>query len=139
MKERFIHINEYGYKYYYSDREMTTLHREDGPAFEGTNGAKTWYINGKRHREDGPAIEYADGSKEWYVNGNLHHEDGPAVEFPNGFKAWYINGKRLTREEFNACMNLVNELTIDEIENKFGVSVDKIKRKKKIEIKGTSL
>ena len=152
MKERFIHINEYGYKYYYSDREMTTLHREDGPAFEGTNGAKTWYINGKRHREDGPAIEYADGSKEWYINGKLHREngpaneyadgskswyingerhreDGPAVVYKNGSKAWYINGRSLTEEEFNARMNPV-ELTLQEIAEKFGVSVDKLKIKK---------
>ena len=33
-------------------------HREDGPAIEGANGSKYWYLNGKLHREDGPAIEY---------------------------------------------------------------------------------
>jgi hypothetical protein len=128
MKEQFIHINEYGYKCYFSDRNMKIRHREDGPAVEFADGYKEWYINGKYHREDGPAFEYVDGSKEWFINGKCHREDGPAVEYANGSKEWYINGKRLTEEEFNARMNPV-ELTLDEIAKKFGVSVDKLKIK----------
>ena len=106
MKEQFIHINEFGTKRHYTDREMKILDREDGPAVEFTNGYKAWFINHELHREDGPAVEYADGSKEWY-----------------------INDKRFTEEEFNARMNPV-ELTLDEIAEKFGVSVDKLKIKK---------
>jgi hypothetical protein len=137
---------------YYSDRRMTVLHREDGPAVERANGYKEWYLNGKFHREDGPAIEWADGYKEWYLNGKLHREDGPAIDYTNGYKAWYINnklhredgpaiewtngdkewhvnGKRLTEEEFNTRVSPI-ELTLDEIAEKFGVSVDKLKIKK---------
>lgn len=44
-------------------------HRIDGPALEGTNGHKAWFINGVRHREDGPAVEYADGAFSYYLNG----------------------------------------------------------------------
>jgi len=151
MKEQFIRINVYGTKQYFSDREMKILHREDGPAIEYTNGGKAWFINGKCHREDGPAIEYADGYKEWYIdgklhredgpaieyadgdkewwiNGKLHREDGPAIEYANGRKAWYIDDKLLTKKEFNTRMNLV-ALTLDEIAEKFGVSVDKLKIK----------
>jgi len=106
MKEQFIHISTDGTKHYYSDREMKILHREDGPAAEYANGYKVWSVNGKRHREDGPAVEDADGSK-----------------------SWYINDKRLTEEEFNTRMNPV-ELTLEEIAEKFGVSVDKLKIKK---------
>jgi hypothetical protein len=51
------------------------LHREDGPAQEGYNEYKAWYINGKLSRLDGPAIEWADGSKTWYVNSKLHRVD----------------------------------------------------------------
>ena len=105
-KEQFIHIDENGNKRYYSDREMTIIHREDGPAIENANGFKSWYLNGKRHREDGPALEWSDGSKEWY-----------------------LNGKRITEEEFNARMNPV-ELTLDEIAAKFGVSVEQLMIKK---------
>ena len=79
-KDQFIHINKYGHKHYYSDREMEILHREDGPA-----------------------VEYADGRE-----------------------SWYINGKRLTEKEFNTRINPV-ELTLQEIAEKFGVSVDKLK------------
>jgi len=104
-KEQFIR-NKDGNKRYYSNREMTILHREDGPAIERVSGFKEWWINDNLHREDGPAIEYADGSK-----------------------AWYLNGVKLTEEEFNARMNPV-ELTLDEIAEKFGVSVDKLKIKK---------
>ena len=129
MKEQFIHINVNGTKHYYSDREMEILHREDGPATEYANGGKMWYINGKCHREDGPAVEYTNGYKAWYINDKRHREDGPAVEYADGSKEWYINGKRLTEEEINTRMNPV-ELTLDEIAEKFGVSVDKLKIKR---------
>ena len=56
MTPQYIRINEYGNKFYYKDREMTILHREDGPAYETTDGYKAWHINGKLHREDGPAM-----------------------------------------------------------------------------------
>ena len=106
MKEQFIHIDSRGAKRYFSDREMTIYHREDGPA-----------------------IEFANGYKAWYLNDNLHREDGPAYEGANGDKSWYLNGEYLLEEEFNARMNPV-ELTMGEIAEKFGVSVDKLKIKK---------
>ena len=130
QKEQFIRITEYGTKFYFSDREMTKLHREDVPAIEWSSGRKEWYINNKRHREDGPAIEYPDGHKGWYLNGERHREDGPAIEYADGDKSWYLNGQFLTEEEFNARMNPVTELTLDEIASKFGVSVSKLKIKK---------
>ena len=106
MKEQFIHINEAGSKFYFSDREMNILHRDDGPA-----------------------IEYADGSREWFLNGKLHREDGHAVEYADNSKEWYLNGEELTEEEFNARMNPV-ELTLDEIAEKFNVDVSQLKIKK---------
>jgi len=153
QKEQFIRITEYGTKFYFSDREMTKLHREDGPAIERASGhkewyingelhredgpavvyasgTKAWYLNGKRHREDGPANEWSDGSKKWYLNGKRHREDGPAIEYADGPSAWYLNGKFLTEEEFNARTNPVTELTLDEIASKFGVNVSKLKIKK---------
>ena len=51
-KEQFIHISEEGHKLYYSDREMTIFHREDGPAFESADGGKCWYINGEPLTEE---------------------------------------------------------------------------------------
>ena len=59
--------DRYGTVRYYN--EQNKLHCEDGPAYEGANGTKAWYVNDKLHREDGPAAEWADGTKEWYVNG----------------------------------------------------------------------
>jgi hypothetical protein len=52
---------------HYNDKGL--LHRLDGPAIEGTDGYKAWYVDGKCHRLDGPAIEWADGSKTWCVAG----------------------------------------------------------------------
>ena len=57
---------------WFNDKEER--HRLDGPAFEGANGDREWWVNNKLHRLDGPAIEYADGDKEWYVNGELMTE-----------------------------------------------------------------
>ena len=66
-------------------------------------GDKFWYLpsKGRRyfHRLDGPAVEGADGSKEWFVDGKVHRLDGPAVEFASGTKAWWINDKELSTEE----------------------------------------
>jgi len=98
MKPQYIEINESGDKFYYSDKAMTVLHREDGPAIEWANGDKFWYLNGKCHREDGPACEYANGNKSWWLNNELHREYGPACEWANGDKFWYLNGK-LHRED----------------------------------------
>ena len=75
------------------------------------------------------------GTKHYYSDREMkifHREDGPAFEYVDGYKAWFINGKRLTEEEFDARMNPVDpvQLTLDEIAEKFGVSVDKLKIKK---------
>ena len=75
--------------------------RKYGPAIEGDDGYKQWWVDGKRHRLDGPALEWADGTKEWWVDGKRHREDGPAVEWADGTKEWFVDGKRLTEEEFN--------------------------------------
>ena len=53
-------------EYYDSDGQ---LHREDEPAIMCVNGAKEWWIRGKRHREGGPAIVRADGTIEWWIEG----------------------------------------------------------------------
>ena len=34
-------------------------------------GSKSWYINGKYHREDGPAYIGSNGFKAWFINGNI--------------------------------------------------------------------
>jgi hypothetical protein len=55
--------------------ELGQRHNEDGPAIEGYNGYKEWWINGQRHREDGPAVQYYNGEKLWYLNGQNYSED----------------------------------------------------------------
>ncbi len=46
MTPQYIYIDEYGSKFYYRDKEMKILHREDGPAVEWTNGGKEWWLDG---------------------------------------------------------------------------------------------
>ena len=65
-------IDKFGTKIWYKNNKF---HREDGPAFEFTNGIKYWYLYGKRHRIDGPAAEYTNGKKEWFLNGNKYSEE----------------------------------------------------------------
>jgi hypothetical protein len=104
MEAQYIEINSNGSKFYYKDKEMTILHRTDGPAVEVVNGTKAWLINGKYHREDGPAIEWQDGSK-----------------------AWALDGDRMSEKEFNLRTAPEIILTMDEIAAKFGVEVSKLK------------
>jgi hypothetical protein len=104
MKPQYIKIDEDGDKFYYLDREMKILHREDGPAFVGSSGGMSWYLNGKRHREDGPAVEFANGAISWYLKGEYVSEAEHA--------------RRTTKETV---------LTMDEIAVKFGVDVSKLK------------
>ncbi len=138
-------------KYYVEvDDAMTTLHREDGPALERTNGDRYWYKDGKLHRDGGPAVEYANGDKFWYNNGNHHREDGPAVELTTGYQAWYVNGIRhrvegpariwssnnveywldgemLTKDQWEAKTQRAEELTVAEIEKLLGKRIKVIK------------
>lgn len=104
MKPQYIKIDEDGDKFYYLDREMKIVHREDGPAIEFASGDRSWALNGKRHREDGPAVEWANGTKSWYLNGESVSE---------------AEHKRRTAKEI--------VLTLDEIAAKFGVSVKQLK------------
>jgi hypothetical protein len=107
MTPQYIYIDEYGNKFYFKDREMNI-----------------------RHREDGPAVEYADGLKSWLLNDMLHREDGPAVEDKWGYKAWYLNNTIYTEEEFKKKTAKEIVLTMDEIANKLGIDVNKLKIKK---------
>jgi hypothetical protein len=67
------------------------------------HGNKRYYNEqGQRHRTDGPAWEGADGSKAWWVNGQRHRTDGPAIEWADGYKSWWVNGRFMTEAEFNA-------------------------------------
>ena len=102
MKTQYIEIKENGDKYYYKDKKMAILHREDGPAIEETGGHKEWLIDGKYHREDGPAIEYSNGGKEWWIDDRLHREDGPAIHRSDGEKFWFINDEEVTEEQHKA-------------------------------------
>jgi hypothetical protein len=143
---QYIEIDNDGNKYYYKDKEMKILHREDGPAIEYadgykewwrdgelhrengpaieySNGTKFWYRDGKKHRVDGPAIEWESGTKFWYRDDKLHREDGPAIEFAHGTKEWYINGERLYKAEFLSRTQPVKEMTIAEIEKLLGHKV----------------
>ena len=104
MEAQYIRINEYGNRFYYKDKDMTILHREDGPA-----------------------IERSDGHKAWYSNNKFHRLDGPAVEWPDGSKFWYINGESLFEKEFLKRTAPEIVLTMDEIAAKFGVEVSKLK------------
>jgi hypothetical protein len=113
MKPQYIIIDEDGSKNYYSNKKMTILHREDGPACEFYDGNKVWYQNGKCPREDGPAIEWSDGSGWWYLNGHYHREDGPALEWTNGRKCWYLNGIEYSEVQFNKKMNPAQKININ--------------------------
>lgn len=63
-----------------------------------------WFRNDKLHREDGPAMEGDDGACVWYLEGKRHREDGPAMTWSGGEKEWWLNGQQLTEEEFSSYL-----------------------------------
>ena len=108
MKAQYIGINSFG-TYYYSDKEMTKLHREDGPAVELADGSKIWSLNGKCHREDGPAIENADGTKHcWFLSGKNITQEKYAL-LTKKDTTININGKEFTLEELNSLIKTVKK------------------------------
>jgi hypothetical protein len=127
MTPVYIEIDEFGNKYYYKDKEMATFHREDGAAVEYSDGGKAWYLNGQLHREVVPAVEYPNGYRAWYLNGKPHREDGPAVEYADGDKEWWLEGREYTEEEFKKKTVKEIVLTMDEIADKLGIDVSKLK------------
>ena len=65
------------------------------------NGTKIWRNpHGQYHCEDGPAVEGTDGTKYWFINGRCHREDGPAIEFSNGKISWFIGGEQYSFDEW---------------------------------------
>lgn len=64
----YTRVSPSGDKYYYKDKAMTILHREDGPAIEGYGGTNVWYLNDKVHRMDGPALVSSTFKREWWIN-----------------------------------------------------------------------
>jgi len=102
------------------DSSRVTIHREDGPAMEYSEGSKHWFINGHLHREDGPAIEYSDGSNYWFLAGLRHREDGPAIEeivmtgkLNNFFNlCWFLGGIEYTEREFSKIMKEVDQMDL---------------------------
>jgi len=75
MNKQYIVKSFGGGTFYHKNKEMTILHREDGPAVEWDNGCKEWWLNNKLHREDGPAYEGLHGNKEWFLNGRIYSEE----------------------------------------------------------------
>ena len=104
MKAQYIKIDRDGHKYYYSNKEMTQLHRENGPACEYASGnsrksgTKIWYLNGQCHRQDGAAIEYTNGIKYWYFY-NRHVTEAEHTLLTKKVPHITINGKEFTVEE----------------------------------------
>ena len=73
---------------------------KDLPTLKLIDGSKVWEdANGKMHRDNGPAIEGNDGYKAWYIHGKRHREDGPAIEYSNGGKEWWHNGRFIRLEK----------------------------------------
>ena len=81
------------------------LHRTNGPAVEGRDGHREWWVHGLQHRDDGPAIIYSGGDQIWYNRGQYHRVDGPAIDFANGHKVWYRFGRKIDPNEKNTTTN----------------------------------
>jgi hypothetical protein len=83
----------------------------DNPVID-QHGTKTWYQHGKVHRDDGPAYENTDGHKWWFQHGNCHRDDGPAIRWADGTNEWWLNHTELT---FDKWLNKVDMSDEDKV------------------------
>jgi hypothetical protein len=70
------------------------------------------------------------GIKHYYKDKAMtirHREDGPAYEYVDGYNEWYLNGVEYTEEEFKKRTAKEVVLTMDEIADKLGIDVSKLK------------
>ena len=68
-----------------------------------SNGSfnKTWKNKkGDSHRDDGPAYESSEGRRYWYKDGLKHREDGPAIVWEDNSYSYYLNDQRYSKEEY---------------------------------------
>jgi hypothetical protein len=72
-------------------------------------GNKYWWQHGSIHRDDGPAIEWSDGDKVWYQHGKCHRDDGPAIMLVNKKYDWYLHGNHLSLDEWLNEVNISYE------------------------------
>ena len=107
METQYIRKDHSG-TFYYKDKNMTILHREDGPAIEWASGSKEWYLNGKPHRVNGPAVEYANGAKYWFLNGKEVSEE-EHKKLTSKEPTILIEGKSFTVAQLK---NLIEKATI---------------------------
>jgi hypothetical protein len=73
------------------------------------------------------------GNKHYFKDKEMmiyHREDGPAYENIGGYKEWYLNGVYYTEAAFKKRTAKEITLTMDEIADKLGIDVSKLKIKK---------
>jgi uncharacterized protein YlzI (FlbEa/FlbD family) len=68
---------------------------------EWENGDKFWFKTGNLHREDGPACEYPNGAKKYYINGKRFDSQESWQE-----EVDKINGKKNTELESDSVTNI---------------------------------
>ena len=99
-KTQYIQIDPDGTKRYFSDKKMTTYHREDGPAIEW-GGSRPFTSSWTK-----------DDLYCWFIYGrSVTKEEHYAHYNPSKAKTITItiNGKKFTIEELNALIKRANE------------------------------
>jgi len=93
------------------------------------DGTEHWFNSkGQIHREgDKPAYIDPDGHKEYWIKGKRHREKGPSVIFSDGRVQYWLEGRHLTKEDYERRTNIILELTVRQIEKKYGCKVNIVK------------
>jgi hypothetical protein len=81
---------------------------------EELTGDIHWKLpNGQHHREDGPAFEKTNGYRQWCLNGKIHREDGAAIIDQYGGSSYYLDGKEYTKVKFDELMKTRPRRTVE--------------------------
>ena len=101
-KTQYIQINPDGTKQYFSDKNLSIHHREDGPAIEWGEG---WIVRPFCNNDWSKDDLYC-----WYINGKrVTKEEHYAHYNPSKAKTIKINGQEFTIEQLNALIKNAKE------------------------------
>lgn len=107
-------------------KELLSRARKENDTPMVHNGIKFWFKYGILHRVNGPAMEGEDGAYIWFRFGKRHRIDGPAVMLSSGATGWFYHGIRAMSPKHFQKLTKISDEQLETLLLKFGSISDGI-------------